>query len=141
MSDHTIVVIWVIMIFFLYSSSVYSCHFSLIWNLLTPFEIWFLFINLYISSFGDVSLKALLINWQVLGFFSPRFSNLFPLMPGRTFLGCCVPREREHARVGGVFRSHSSNKNGSEGALRNLPSEVCALEQWVQQERARPGES
>ena len=59
-------------------------------------------------------------------------------MPGRTFLGYCVPREREHAHTGDLFRSHSSNKNGSEGALRNLPSEVCVLEQWMHQERAGP---
>ena len=30
MSDHTIVIIWVMKIFFLYSSSVYSCHLFLI---------------------------------------------------------------------------------------------------------------
>lgn len=53
--------------------------------------------NLYISSCGDASLKALLINWQVFFFF--QIQQLFPLMPGRTLPGYRVPRDRERVHM------------------------------------------
>ena len=60
---------------------------------------WFLFTNLCISSCGDVSLKALLTDWQVWGFFFFQIQQLFPLMPGRTLPGYRVPRDGERVHM------------------------------------------
>ena len=43
-----------------------------------------------------------------------------PLIPGRTFPGYCVPRQRESAQIRNLLWLHFSDKDGWEGDLSSI---------------------